>query len=205
MMESITSVFRSADRRQRMIYLLASLLISGVPLHRAPAQDIPVDIRTQITIFQTLLTFERTQRTDSTGSIRVGIVFQSKFRKSLLARDEAAAHLINRGNKNIPLKVIDIDLDAVEPGEKISGKTISILLVCPLRSFSIRTITELSRTHRVLSMTLVPEYVIKGISIGVEIKGGKPQILMNRAAAKLENADFDARLFNFVKMTDTAE
>lgn len=161
-----------------------------------------MDIRTQITIFKTLLTFERTQRTDSSGVLRIAVVYQSKFRKSILARDEVVAQLLNNG---IQPQIIDVDLDMVTLGEKISGKKVAVLLVCPLRSFSIRTITDYSRKRGILSMTLVPEYVSKGISVGIDVNKSKPQILFNRTAAKLEQADFDSRLFKFVKFIDSEE
>ncbi|MBI2427816.1 MAG: DUF4154 domain-containing protein [Ignavibacteriales bacterium] len=198
-----TSVFRSLAFRQRMIYVKLSLMMLWILPYNTAAQDVSVDIPTQITIFKTLLTFERTQRTDSTGALRVAVVYQSKFRTSLITRDEVAAHLLN--DNGVHSQIIDIDLDVVVPMEKISGKYVSVVLVCPLRSFSIRAVTDLSRKHGILTMTVVPEYVSKGIAIGIDIKEAKPQILLNRAAAKMENADFDSRLFKFVKFIDTAE
>lgn len=177
----------------------------GTGIHRASGQDISVDIPTQMTIFQTLLTFERTNRLDSTGAVRISIVYQSKFRKSMIAHDEIIAYIRAGASKNISLRLSDIDLDAVNPEEKIKENSVSVLLVCPLRSVSIRTITNLSRRHHLLSMTVVPEYVKKGITVGIDIRNAKPLILINRAAGKLEHADFDSRLFNFVRFLEGEE
>lgn len=186
--------------RRQMIYLVISLMM--LPLCYTAAQDIPVDIRTQITIFKTLLTFDRTIRTDSTGTFHIAVIYQSKFRKSTIARDEVVAKLYNNG---IRVKLIDVDLDTTPLSDIIGRNNVAVLLVCPLRSFNIHAVTDFSRKHGILSMTVVPEYVSKGIAIGIDVKESKPQILLNRTTAKLENADFDSRLFRFVRIIETAE
>jgi hypothetical protein len=43
-------------------------------------------------------------------------------------------------------------------------------------------------------LTGVPDYIYNGISVGIDIKGEKPEILINLKSSKLEGADFSSQL-----------
>ncbi len=80
-------------------------------------------------------------------------------------------------------------------GSVIAHSMMSSHLSLPLTSGT----SHASPEHgKILTLTGVPEYVEKGLSIGVWIKGERPALLINLAASKAEGADLDSQFFNLV-------
>lgn len=52
-------------------------------------------------------------------------------------------------------------------------------------------ILEYTRKNSVLSITGIPELVVKGVSLGIGVAGGKPRILLNISASKEENINWN--------------
>ena len=179
------------------------VLIFALPV---TGQEIPVPVRTQMSLFRTLLSFERNHTVEDGDRIDVAIVYQSKFRKSLAVQEEIVLFL-KENNKpgGISFQLIDLDLDGDASQGILLKKPFAAFLICPLRSVSVTVITEISRRRKVLSMSIVPEYVKKGVSVGIDLNGDRPLILINRASAKLENADFDSRLLHLAKIIDSTD
>jgi len=176
-----------------------TMIVLAVPVS---AQEISVPIRTQVPLFKTLLSFERNHAAAKGEAIRIAVVYQSKFRKSLAAQEEINYFMKeNNGSNTISFQMIDIDNDGAE--EMLSSQQpLTAFLICPLRSVDIGMVTEISRERKVITMTLVPDYVKKGVSVGIDLNGDKPLILINLNSAKLENADFDSRLLRLAKIVE---
>ena len=82
----------------------------------------------------------------------------------------------------------------------MESDSVNILIVAPLQAYSIEEITTISRTKHIMTFSSVPEYVNEGLSVGIGLKGGKPQILINLDAAKLEGLDFSSQLLKLAKI-----
>jgi len=168
-------------------------------------QNIGVPIETQFPIFLKILTFDRNFQQRAKDGLNMLIVYQKKFRTSFLASQEINEVLrkmdINRV-ENIPIIYNFIDIDEVDLSSAITRGKINMIYICPLRGISLESIISLTRNKGILSFTGIPEYVVTGISIGLELKGEKTQILINLTAAKAERADFSSQLLKLCKVIE---
>lgn len=173
------------------------VLVQGVLLPLT-AQEMAVPIPMQWAFFQKILSFQRVIITDSMVRAPVlAIVYQSQFRASLDARNEMLALLkeVEPRVGSEVLKIVDIDLTKeTDLGLAMAEKKVTLLYVAPLRAYDVMLITKESRQRRVLTISGVPTYITEGLSVGLDIKGNKPEILINRTAARLEGREFHAQL-----------
>lgn len=179
------------------IIAVALVLLYGVSIPSA-AQEMAVPISVQWAFFQKILSFQRVLKPENAVRTPVlAIVYQSQFRASLDARNEMVALLKEMGSRlgSGAIEITEIDLTKEENlGAILAEKKVTLLYVAPLRAYSITTIIKESRQRGILTMSGVPDYIAEGISVGLDIKGNKPEILINRTAARLEGVDFHSQL-----------
>jgi hypothetical protein len=162
---------------------------------------VPVDV--QLSLFSKILTFDRNLKTRVGEEIVVGIVYQGKFRKSLNVKDEIENFKNQFLSKidEIPVRYVSIDIsEESDLANTISKNSIDILYITPVRALDLEVITIVSRTKHIITLTGVPDYVESGLSVGIGVKGGKPQIMINLSAAKAEGIDFNSKLLNLAKV-----
>lgn len=172
------------------------------------AQEIAVPVDLQVALITKVLPFDRNQRFDPDGKVVIGIVYQSRFKASLdIFREFSDAALELSGDRTpiVTYRPIGIDIDKQNLEETLSKYKIQILYIAPLRATGMAEIIEVSRHKRILTITGVPEYVAAGLSVGIGVKAGRPQILINLKAARLEHADFSSQLLKLAKIIETEE
>jgi hypothetical protein len=179
------------------------LLVFLCPLLHA--QEIAVPMNVQVPLFLKILTYDRNLTIGDGKELVIGIVFQSRFRLSLNAKDEFSKMVAEASlkSKNVPVRCVPIDLESdIDLSDRISAGKINILYIAPLRSIALDEITSISRELHVITLTGVPEYVESGFSVGIGMKGEKPEILINRKAAISEGADFSSQLLKLAKIIE---
>jgi hypothetical protein len=159
-----------------------------------------VPIPLQVELLFKILTFERNHHDPAGNRTIVSVVFQSNFRKSQESQVEVLSALNTYGKDRVLIKEIDLDRLTLE--EALNQQKPKVLLVCPLRSFSVESIASGSRIKGILSATIVPDYVRKGLTIGIQVEHDRPLILINMTAAKLEQANFDSRLLSIARLLE---
>lgn len=93
------------------------------------------------------------------------------------------------------MKIVEIDLTTTEnPGALFAAYNVTIAYIAPLRAYDVAGILRETREQNILTLSGVPAYVTAGVSVGLNNRGGKPEILINRTAAQLEGSDFRAQL-----------
>jgi len=102
--------------------------------------------------------------------------------------------------ENIPIRQVSIDIDRVDLASAVVKNNIDVLYITPLRAIGMETITSVSRAKQVLTLTGVPDYVESGLAVSIGIKGKKPQIIINLAAAKAEGVNFSSQLLKLAKV-----
>lgn len=184
------------------IFIFILCLVPG--LSHAQEMAVPIDI--QYSLITKILAFDRNLDNRSYEKIVIGIVYQRKYRVSLLAKEKLEKTFDNSEIKqiaNIPIEIKSLDLsDMASLSRFISENKVNVLYVTPLRAASIQSISEMCRKNKVISFTGVPEYVNDGLSVGIASKGGKPIILVNLEAAKAEGANFSARFLKLVEIIE---
>lgn len=186
-------------RHLRLVFLL---LAAGPPAALA-AQEMAVPIAVQLPLFVKILTFDRNRVAQPGGPIVMGVLYQSKFRASANVADEirrTAGRLSGAGNGAV-LRVIALDLDDTSDLESaLSRLQLTVLYVSPLRAVDLESVAAATRKARILTLTGVPRYVAAGLSIGIDLKGERPDIVINLPAAKAEGADLDAQLLKLARV-----
>jgi hypothetical protein len=183
------------------------LLVIGWPAVSV-AQEMPVPMSLQAALFSKVLPFDRNLRRHAQGRIIIGLVYQSRFKMSVDARQEfidAMASLPGEKIGDMPFEVVEIDINKVDLENSVLLDSVDVLYVAPLRAVGVEQITTVSRTRNILTLTGIPEYVQEGISVGIGTKAGKPQVLINLRSARLEHADFSSQLLKISRIVDSEE
>ncbi|MBN2412711.1 YfiR family protein [candidate division KSB1 bacterium] len=166
-------------------------------------QDISVPIRIHLPILLKILTFDRNFKNKVGDEIVIGIIYQRKFNTSLNAKNNFVDELNKSGLtklEGLDVKFTTINIDTTDLETALLSEKIDVFYVTPLRAKGIEEIKNKSRKYHIITMSGVEEYIKFGLTVGVGIKGNKPQILINLDAAKLENIDFSSQLLKLAQI-----
>ncbi len=169
---------------------------AGTAAASTSAQDMDVPMDVQLPILLKVLSFDRKLPVRAPREIVIGVAYQGGNRESTLAQEEGMRVI---GTQAAPggtatLRVVPIDLDESTIAQAHAKRALTHLYVAPLRATDVRAIAAWAREAGVTTMTGVSRYVADGLAIGVGLRGGRPRILVNVEASRLEGADLSAEL-----------
>ncbi len=196
----------SGGRVATLVLLLVVPLMSGW-VSASAAQEMSAPVELQIRLLSRILQFDRRFPDGFGDEVVVGVLYQSRFRASLDAMSAARASLEEEYTDGwmggIPLRVVQLDLDGeLSLADALVDEQIDVLYVAPLRSVPIGTVSQVSRDKGVLTFTGVPEYVRLGLAVSVGSRGGRPEILINIAAAAAEGVVFSSELLQIANLVE---
>ncbi len=179
--------------RNLALMAMAVLIASGHPL---ACQEMPVPVSVQFPLFMKILTFDRNINRFGT-KINFYIVYQSNYRTSLNIKNEIfqVTNFRNPGKiQNAQVSYIGIDLSSETIENAVSKYGKGVLYITPLRAVDIADITKFSQRQNMITLTGVPDYLRNGVSVAIDTKGNKPEIMINLPATKAEGSDFSSQL-----------
>ena len=180
---------------------LACLLAGGRALG---AQDMAVPVETQVPILAKVLEFNRKLAGHREGELVIGILHQRRFRTSLNVAEE-----VNRAVSRLPagvvqgrrIRTVAIPFDdQVDLASVLAREQIDVLYVAPLRAVDLDALKATCRASQVVTVTGVPEYVERGLAIGVGVKGERPEIVINLDASRAEGAELNAQVLRIARI-----
>ncbi len=187
----------------RLTLLFAGLCL-GVAT-RSAAQDMPVPVEVQIPLLLKILSFDRALATSPSDPLVVGVVFQGRNRSSSEIGAEVRGQLIAGGRApgaGRAIRVVPIDLDVISDIRAVLLRdSVRVLYVAPLRAVAISTVAAATRERLVRTFTGIPNYVEQGLSVGIDVNGVRPQIVINLLASRAEGALFSADLLKLARIT----
>lgn len=170
---------------------------------RASAQEMPVPVERQIALLTRILPFDREFDVRTENEVVFGIVFQRRYRASLNASEAAISALAQArhiGGKSVRVVLIELEEDT-DLGALLDATRVDVIYVTPLRAVDMRVITDATRTRDILTSSGVPDYVqTGGISLGISMRGQKPEILINLPASTEEGARFSSELLKLARV-----
>ena len=167
----------------------------------ARAQEMEIPVAVQLPLFLKVMSFDRQLRARAGGSLVIAGGFQSGYRASSDAKDEALRSIAGiRDVAGIPLRTVTIDLDHEELGAALSDSRATLLYVAPMRGVDVGDLVRATRAAHVTTLTGVMRYVDLGCAVGLRLRGDRPSIVVNLAAARLEGAEFAAELLRLVQI-----
>jgi YfiR/HmsC-like len=177
----------------------------GGAVTRLAAQDMPVPVEVQVPLLLKILAFDRALTGTQSDSLVVGIAFQGRNRTSSEIGAEARRQLTAGGRQAVAgraIRVVAIDLDATDDISAILLRdSVRVLYVAPLRAVAISSVAAATRQRLVVSFTGIPRYVEQGLSVGIDVDGTHPQIVINLPASRAEGALFAADLLKLARIT----
>lgn len=172
----------------------ALILALNVATTPAQAQDMPMPVDVQFSLFFRIITYVRGFETRTADGLVIGVIYQSRNRASQVAKDEVMRQRPPAG-ASYHVRFVPIDLDGDTDLEAaLRAAELDVLYIAPLRAVRTSMITTLTRARSILTITGVPEYVDLGIAVGIGTSNDRPEILVNLAAARAEGATFNAQL-----------
>lgn len=185
--------------------LAASLSIAG----GARAQEMPTPVDIQVPILLKVLSFDRRLTDTRRPDLVLGVLFQSGYRTSAGVKGSVMEAAARAGSDDIAgrrLTVVAIDADEKGALEaRLLKSRVEVLYVTPLRALDLASIVTAARSVGALTLTGVPEYVRSGLSIGLDLKRDRPEILVNLKAARAAGADLAAPLLKMATLVESRE
>jgi hypothetical protein len=188
---------------QSMLRCLILLIVSGIPLSAVHAPEMDVPMAVQFHLFLKMATFDRNLVSRVGDHVVIAVLYQSRYRPSLDAKDEflkvmseSPVTLI----EGIPLSGVSVDLhETADLEQLLRDSEADAVYIAPLRAFEVDRITEVTRKLHIMSLSGITLYVEQGVSAGVGIRGERPEIVINLAGARAEGVDFSSRLLNLAR------
>jgi hypothetical protein len=181
-------------------------LFSVMMVNFAVAQTVDVPVEQQYSLFMKMLSFDKNLKDRAGNEIIIGILYQNNFKFSLDTKDNLMKAFNTSSVKDInkiPVRFTPIDIDEVtDLSAAVTKYAISVFYVTPLRAAHLSSIIGLARARQIRTITGVPEYVNSGLALGIGAKGGKPLILVNLSAAKMEGANLNSQLLKLAKIIE---
>jgi hypothetical protein len=181
--------------RRLLAAALAALL--GAPGAGAEPMPFPPDV--QITLLLKILTYDRSFQAKAKSGVTIGVVYVPGDPQSVKAKDEILKTLrliADRTIKNVPIKAVALEYrDPAALAKAVTAGSVNVFYIAPGNSDSLQQLLRMSHTRGITTATGVPEYVHRGVAIGIGIRpDNKPEILINLPNSRQEGSEFDASL-----------
>ena len=164
--------------------------------------EMPVSLEVQYPLLLKIITFDRNHDSRLANNLMIGIVYQGNYRTSKLSKEELTDIIekkdLNVEGKKVSYTALDVSV-ITDLTKQIKSNDIDVLFILPLRMRIDGIISE-SRKNRVMTFSGVPKYIEDGASVGIDIKGDKPLIVINLNSAKAEGVDFNSQLLKLAKI-----
>jgi len=175
--------------------LCLSLLVSRT----SGAEEVPVPARIQIPILLKILTFDRNFEDRVRSQLKIGILYTEEDPLSRQAKDDIVDVLTRYADKTIrrlPITYVLMRYTTEQNmAEFAKSQGINVFYVAPGNAKHLAALLRISQKHRIITVTGVPQYVERGVTVGLELKSdNKTRILINLKSSKMEGALFDANL-----------
>jgi hypothetical protein len=153
----------------------------------------------QIALLLKILTYDRSFPVKNKSGVMIGVVFVAADPESVAAKDEilkTLALVADRTIKNVPIKAVALEYkDPKSLAATVRSQGINVFYIAPGNAASLQELLRMSHTKGITTATGVPEYVQRGVAIGIGIKADKkPDILINLPSSRQEGSEFDASL-----------
>ena len=183
-------------RKPGHLRILAALLAFTVLPVRAQSMALPAEL--QVPLILKILTYDRQFEAKAKKELAIGIVFDPGDGASSKAAEQISDTLFKftgKTVKKLPLKYYLVEFTtAADLEATIKKRGINVLYLCPGIAKSLQSVIKISQAQSITTATGVPDYVRRGVAVGIGVFQDKPQILINLPSSKSEGSEFDASL-----------
>ncbi|MDX1546152.1 MAG: YfiR family protein [Rhodothermales bacterium] len=184
-----------------LVHILLALAVLGGGT-AGPDPRMPLLVRDQVPLFLKILSYDKNLAARG-DAVVLGVLYQERFRGSMLVKDDvlaAAARFDAVGGR--PVRAVPIPIDGTRDLEAaLAEQGVNVIYVTPLRAYDVAAIARAAQARQALTLTGVPAYLGAGLAVSLDVKAGKPQILINLPASEAEGADFHSQLLRVAAVT----
>jgi len=168
------------------------------------AQEMTVALDVQYPLLMKVLSADHRLRERVGGQIVIGVVYQRKFRESVRTLEELQDLI--RKNPISPLPEIAVSLipiaieDGVDFEAEIAKAGVNVCYFAPLRAIDVKPLVTAASSRKMVTCTGVLEYMDLGVSVGIGLKGGRPELLINLVVAKAVGVDFSSQVLKLARI-----
>jgi hypothetical protein len=185
--------------------LLATVLGGLLCAPAAGTEPMPFKPDVQITLLLKILTYDRSFPVKARSGVKIGVVYVASDPESVQVKDEILKTLqlvADRTIKNVPITAVALEYkDPKALAAAVRSGGINVFYIAPGNAESLTELLRMSHTKGITTATGVPEYVQRGVAIGIGIKADKkPDILINLPSSRQEGSEFDASLLRIARV-----
>ena len=185
--------------------LLAALFASILCTSAAGTEPMSFPPDVQITLLLKILTYDRSFAVKAKSQVMIGVVYVAGDAESVKAKDDILKTLqlfADRPIKGVPIKAVALEYkDPKSLAETVRSQGINVFYIAPGNANTLNELLRVSHTRGITTATGVPEYVQRGVAIGIGKKADqKPDILINLSSSRQEGSEFDASLLRIARI-----
>jgi hypothetical protein len=168
------------------------------------AGEMPVPMDIQVPLLLKVLSADRALLERTGGDLVIGVIYQANNRESSTTMGDFArlAPAVKAGpGSDMYFAVVPVPLEEVANlTDELTKRLISICYIAPLRSVDLESVVSAADSAHSLTCTGVPDYVQRGVAIGIGSKGDRPEILVNLEKAKAAGAVLSSQLLKLARI-----
>jgi hypothetical protein len=163
---------------------------------------VPADL--QVPLILKVLVYDRNFGDRDQSAVNIAVVFDPTDPASVRARTELVGALERVSTKTLrglPIRFSSIEVtQGADIDAAVRANRINVLYITPGSARHLEELLRSSERNRVLTATGVPEYVARGVAVGVGLRQDKPEILINLASSRSAGGEFDASLLRIARV-----
>jgi hypothetical protein len=179
-----------------LVVAAVALALAVTPALAAEEMALSPDL--QVPIILKILTYDRNLESRAGAELIVGIVYAPTDPQSVKRANEVSDtfyRFAGKTVKRLPVRYLLVEYTTPENLERsVATRGIDVLYVAPGNTQNLAGITKVSQARSLTTTTGVPDYVRRGVCVGVGSAQDRAQILINLTSCRAEGCEFDASL-----------
>lgn len=155
-------------------------------------------VSTQWSLFDRILGFDRALDERTEDGLVLGVLYQDRNRVSstamgdiITATRDAPGRILNEDR----ITIVSIEATSLDDlGRRLVEGRVDLLYLTPLRAQNASEIAEVASGLRIPTLTGVQEYMDEGVCLGLGLRGGRPEILVNLEGCRSVGMDLSSEL-----------
>jgi hypothetical protein len=192
---------------ERWTAVRADALEAPTVLQRTAAADVevnPVPADLQVPLLLKVLTYDRNFVKRGWTALNIAIVFVGNDPASSKARSDILDVFKRSSDKtlrNLPISFTAVEYMSDSQIENVvkTGQ-FNMLYIAPGNARNLPKLLEVSQSQQIITTTGVPDYVQRGVAVGIGVRQDRPEILINLQSSKSAGSEFDASLLRVARV-----
>jgi hypothetical protein len=195
----------SGDRcsRSRASLLIGALTLFASFVGAANESVIPAEL--QVQLFLKVLSFDRNLGAETADGLTIAVLVQRRYRPSLDSATDflgAVGAIDEDAFTGARVRAVALEFESIEELEEgLLSIQPDCVFVPPLRALDLTRLAEIARREGIRTLTGVPQYLDRGLSVGLAVRDDRPEIRIHLSAARAEGADYSSQLLSVAKVT----